>query len=214
MKRLLTIIAFCATAFATAGAVTTPAAADSGRHGSSLYTQVSGGHVVLSFSSGERRHGVRRAERRHYKARRHRKSERRQYARQGHFPRHGQRLLDRFVGNLVEHQHEVRHLRLEFLQQMPSDGLSLAVFVGGEIQGVGFFELVFQEFDLFHLAGWDDVNRGKIVVDVDAQIRPRLAFVFGGDLFGALGQIADVPDAGLHAEAVAQEFADGPGLGR
>ncbi len=92
MKRLLTIIAFCATAFATAGAVTTPAAADSGRHGSSLYTQVSGGHVVLSFSSGERRHGVRRAERRHYKARRHRKSERRQYARQGHFPRHGQRL--------------------------------------------------------------------------------------------------------------------------
>ncbi len=92
MKRLLTIIAFCATAFATAGAVTTPAAADSGRHGSSLYTQVSGGHVVLSFSSGERRHGVQRAERRQYKARRHRKSERRQYERRGHFPRHGQRL--------------------------------------------------------------------------------------------------------------------------
>jgi hypothetical protein len=92
MKRLLTIIAFCATAFATAGAFTTPAAADSGRHGSSLYTRVSGGHAVLSFSSGERRHGVRRAERRHHKMRRHRKFERRQYARQGHFPRHGQRL--------------------------------------------------------------------------------------------------------------------------
>ncbi len=96
MKRLLTVIAFCATAFAAAGAFTTPAAADSGRHGSGRYTQGSGGHFALSFYSGDRRHGVQRAERRHHKMRRHHKFKRqharRQHARQGQFPRHGQRL--------------------------------------------------------------------------------------------------------------------------
>ena len=101
MKRLLTVIAFCATAFAAAGAFTTPAAADSGRHGSGLYTQGSNGDFVFSFFSGDRRHGVQRAERRHHKMRRHHKFKRqharrhdarRHHARQGHFPRHGQRL--------------------------------------------------------------------------------------------------------------------------
>ncbi len=87
MKRLLTAIAFCATAFATTGALTTPAAADSGRHGSGLYTQGSGGHFVFSFFSGDRRHGVQRAERRHHKLRRHHRFKR-QHARL----RHGQRL--------------------------------------------------------------------------------------------------------------------------
>ncbi len=91
MKRLLTVIAFCATAFAAAGAFTTPAAADSGRHGSGLYTQGSIGHFVLSFYSGDRHHGVRRAERRHHKMRRQFKFKR-QHARQRHFPRRGRRL--------------------------------------------------------------------------------------------------------------------------
>ncbi len=96
VKGLLTVIAFCAAAFAAAGAFTTPAAADSGRHGSGLYTQGSSGHFVFSFFSGDRRHGVQRAERRHHKMRRHHKFKRhharRHHARQGHFPRHGQRL--------------------------------------------------------------------------------------------------------------------------
>ncbi len=96
MKRLLTVIAFCATAFATAGALTTPAAADSGRHGSGLYTQGSNGHFVFSFYSGDRRHGVQRAERRQHKLRRHHKFKRqyarRQHTRQDYFPRRGQRL--------------------------------------------------------------------------------------------------------------------------
>ncbi len=91
MKGLLTVLAFCATVFAAAGAFTTPAAADSGRHGSGHYTQGSGGHFALSFYSGDRRHGVQRAERRHHKMRRHHKFKR-QHARQGQFPRHGQRL--------------------------------------------------------------------------------------------------------------------------
>ncbi len=107
MKRLLTVIAFCATAFTAAGALTTPAAADSGRHGSGLYTQGSGGGFAFSFTSGERRHGVQRAERRHHKLRRHNRFKRqqvrlgrgqRQQARLGHGQRqhvrlgHGQRL--------------------------------------------------------------------------------------------------------------------------
>ena len=91
MKRLLTVIAFCATAFAAAGAFTTPAAADSGRHGSGLYTQGSNGHFVLSFFSGDRHHRVQRAQRRHHKMRRQFKFKH-QHARQDYFPRHGQRL--------------------------------------------------------------------------------------------------------------------------
>ncbi len=85
MKRLLTVIAFCATTYAAASAFTTPAAADSGRHGSGLFAQGSNGHFVLSFFSGDRRHKVQRAERRHQKMRRHQRFKRR-YARQ----RHGQ----------------------------------------------------------------------------------------------------------------------------
>ena len=91
MKRLLTVIAFCATVFAAAGALTTPAAADSGRHGSGLYTQGSNGHFVLSFFSGDRRHGVQRAQRRHHKMRRQFKFKH-QHARQDYFPQHGQRF--------------------------------------------------------------------------------------------------------------------------
>ncbi len=91
MKGLLTVIAFCATVFAAAGAFTTPAAADSGRHGSGLYTQGSNGHFVFSFFSGDRRHGVQRAQRRHHKMRRHHKFKR-QHARQDYFPRRGRRL--------------------------------------------------------------------------------------------------------------------------
>ncbi len=90
MKRLLTVIAFCATTFAAAGALTTSAAADSGRHGSGLYTQGSGGNFVFSFFSGDRRHKVQRAERRHQKMRRHQRFKRR-YARRDNIQWRGQR---------------------------------------------------------------------------------------------------------------------------
>ena len=48
------------------------------------------------------------------------------------------------------------------------------------------FELVLEQLDLFALAGRNDVDRREIVVDVDAQVRPRLALVLGRDLLGAL----------------------------
>ncbi len=91
MKGLLTVIAFCATAFPAAGALTTPAAADSGRHGSGLYTQGSGGNFAFSFSSGGGRHGVQRAERRHPNIRPYQKFKRR-HLRPRHFWRHRPRL--------------------------------------------------------------------------------------------------------------------------
>ena len=107
MKRLLTVIAFCATAFAAAGAFTTPAAADSGRHGSGLYTQGSNGHFVLSFFSGDRHHRVQRAQRRHHKMRRQFKFKH-QHARQDYFPRHGQRLGH---GQRLRHGQRLGHAR-------------------------------------------------------------------------------------------------------
>ena len=63
------------------------------------------------------------------------------------------RLLDRVLGDLVEHQAVDRHLRLEQLEQVPADGLSLAVFVRREVQRVGLLELVLEQLDLLALAG-------------------------------------------------------------
>ena len=64
------------------------------------------------------------------------------------------------------------------------------------------------------LAGRDDVDRFEVVLDVDAQIRPLFAFVFGGNLLRTLRKIADVPDTGFNAEAGAEVFVDRLGLGR
>jgi hypothetical protein len=126
MKRLLTVIAFCATAFATAGALTTPAAADSGRHGSGLYTQGSGGHFVFSFFSGDRRHGVQRAERRHHKARRHQRFKR-QHLRLGH----GGRIAAARCHRVRRHGFDRRGYRVLFGGLMCYDAYGRSYVVDG-----------------------------------------------------------------------------------
>ncbi len=83
---------------------------------------------------------------------------------------------------------------------MPTDGLSFAVFVRRQIQGVGLLQLVFKQLDLLALARRNDVDRREVVVDVDAQVGPRLSFVLGRNLLGPLRQVADVADAGLDRE--------------
>ena len=67
------------------------------------------------------------------------------------------------------------------------------------------FSSILEQLDLLGLARRDDVDRREVVVDVHAQVRPRLALVFGRNLLGALRQIADVADAGLDREAAAQD---------
>ena len=48
-----------------------------------------------------------------------------------------QRLADRLLGDLVEHQAVDRHLRLQNLAEVPTDGLALAVFVRRQVEVLG-----------------------------------------------------------------------------
>ena len=49
-------------------------------------------------------------------------------------------LADRLLGDLVEDHPADRHLGLEHLEQVPRDGLALAVLIGGEQEFVGVLE--------------------------------------------------------------------------
>ena len=126
--------------------------------------------------------------------------------------------LDGFGRDLVEHQaphgHPLR--RREHLQQVPGDGLPLAVLVGGEIQLVGGCHELLQLTHLVPLAAAQNVERLEVVLDIDTQARPRLGPVGLGNLRRLRGQVADVPERGLHGVAAAEvieEAGDRGGLG-
>ena len=78
------------------------------------------------------------------------------------------------LGDLVEDHPADRDLRLERLEQVPGDRLALAVGVGGEVELVGVLEQALELGDLGLLVRADDVERLEVVVDVDAEPRPRL----------------------------------------
>ena len=83
--------------------------------------------------------------------------------------------------------------------EVPCDGFSFAVFIGGEPYGFGFGE--FGEFvdDLF-LVGGDFVDGFEALFDIDAEI-----------LFC---EVADVSEARFDDVVLAEELFDGLGLGR
>ena len=64
-------------------------------------------------------------------------------------PRLRQGLADRLFGDFVEDQPVDGHLRLEHLGQVPTDGLSLAVFVGRQIEFAGVFQERLELANLF-----------------------------------------------------------------
>jgi hypothetical protein len=124
-----------------------------------------------------------------------------------------ERALDCALGDLVEHHASRGDLGLEHLEQVPGDRFPFAVLVGGEQQLVGVLELAAQIRDDLLLVRVHDVVGLEVVLDVDRQTAPRLALDLLGDLGGALGQVADVPDARLHDEARAEIARDRLGLG-
>ena len=99
-------------------------------------------------------------------------------------------------------------------EQVPGDGLSLAVFVCGEKQLVGLFEQLLQLAYLGALVGGNHIQRFEIVVDVDSQPGPRFAPIGRRHLAGVAGQITDVPGRGFHHVAAPQKTRDGLGFGR
>ncbi len=125
----------------------------------------------------------------------------------------GQSLLDGFFRDLVKHQPMHRHLGLQQFMKMPTDGLPFAVFVRRQVQVFGVFEQALQFFDLGRFSGRHDIDRIEVVVDINPQVGPVLAFEFGRNLFGPLGQISDVANAGLDRVAVAQKLANRAGFG-
>ena len=124
------------------------------------------------------------------------------------------RGVDRLRGDLVEHHPADRHLGLQLVEQVPRDGLALAVLVGGEEELGGVLE---QPLELGHvglLVPGDHVVGREVVVDVDAEPGPGLALDLGGHVRGALREVADVADRGLHDVAAAQVAGDRLRLGR
>ncbi len=112
--------------------------------------------------------------------------------------------LDRFGRDLVEDHALDRHSGAQHLEEMPGDGLSFAVLVGGEYEFARIFHQLLELADLLGLLGRHDVERFEPVVDVDAQAGPLLALVGGRNLGRVLRQIADVPDRGLDHVIVAE----------
>ncbi len=126
----------------------------------------------------------------------------------------GQGFVNRLAGDLVKHHPLHGDLRLEHLGQVPTDGLPLAVFVRRQVELAGVFEQSLELADLVLLIARDDVDGLEVLVNVHAQIGPVFAPQLLRHFLLAFGQVADVANAGLNGEALAEELADRARLGR
>ena len=101
----------------------------------------------------------------------------------------GEGLFDGRLGDLMEHHPLHRHLGLQDLGQMPGDGLPFPIFVCGEIQLVYFGQHLFELLDpILSLLG-NDVKGLEVVVNVDPEARPVLAFRPSRDVRCGPGEI-------------------------
>ena len=146
----------------------------------------------------------------------------------------GERLLNRLLGDLVEHHALVAAIIATYgFAQMPGDGLPLSVQVGREIDGIGFLGQATKLIDDLLFAGQDFVLRLPAVLGIDAHAGKQLTlglllrrkrWSFGRCSLAALdrllvgraagGKVADVADTRLHHVLVAQILVDCLGLGR
>ncbi len=121
--------------------------------------------------------------------------------------------LDRRPGDLVEDHALDRHPGGQDLEQVPGDGLALAVLVRRQVQLAGPLQEVLELPDLVFLLPGDDVERLEVVVDVDAEAGPGLALVGSGDVGRVPRQVPDVADRGFDDVVAPKEAGDGLGLG-
>ena len=128
-----------------------------------------------------------------------------------HIARIVQRVFDGFRRDFVEHHALDRHLGLERLHQMPCDGLTLAILIGCEIQGVGFLQRALELGNGFLLVSVNDVIRFEPVFDVNAELA-ELGFVRCGNLTG-LRKVTNMADRCLDRIVGAQISADFLGFG-
>ncbi len=124
----------------------------------------------------------------------------------------GERFADGVGRDLVKNHAPDGDARIERFQDVPADGLALAILVGGEDELVGALERGLQLGDDLLLVGRHDVAGVEVVVGVDAgQAAVRLLLVVG-DLFLAARKVADVPDTCFHRVIAPEVARDGLGL--
>ena len=89
-----------------------------------------------------------------------------------------QRLFDRLACDFMKNHATNRLFRIQHLAQMPADALPLPIFVGGQNQLVGIFERTFELGDQLAFFVRNHIEGGEVVLDIDPEPRPWLAFVF------------------------------------
>ena len=128
-------------------------------------------------------------------------------------PQLAEAALDGLLGDLGERQAVDGHLGLEHLQQVPRDGLALAVPIRGEVEGVRVLELALELGDLLLLVRVHHVVRVELVLHVHRELAVRALLHVRGQL-GGLRQVTDVAHGGLHLVGVPQVARDRLHLGR
>jgi hypothetical protein len=124
------------------------------------------------------------------------------------------RLLDRLLGDLVEHHPVHRHLGLELLLEVPGDRLALPVLVRGQVELGGLLE---QPLELGHvrlLVAADHVVGREVVLHVHPEAGPLLTLDRGRHVGGVPRQVADVADRRLDDVAGPEVPGDRLRLGR
>jgi hypothetical protein len=119
--------------------------------------------------------------------------------------------LDALARDLVESQALHGHLGLEHLEQVPGDGLSLAVLIGGEVDLLGVLELGLDLGDDLALLRADHIVGLEAVLDVHRELAHGALALAWGQLAG-LRKVADVADARHHVVLRTKERADGARL--
>ncbi len=107
-----------------------------------------------------------------------------------------ERSRDRFSRDLVKHHAANRNLRFQHLHEVPGDRFSLSILIRREQELVRVLQMLFQLGDDLLLARVDDVVRLELLVDVHAERAEALALGLG-HVGCAVGEVADVPDAGF-----------------
>jgi hypothetical protein len=130
-------------------------------------------------------------------------------------PRVGQGLANRLGGDLVKNDtlDFCALLWTQQLQYVPGDALALPVLVGRQQEPLG---VLGGRLELAHstpLVTGHDVDRLVAGVQVHSEAGPLFLPDLLWNLVGLLGKVADVPVAGDDLVVLAQERADGAGLG-
>src|SRR5690606_16608979 len=122
-------------------------------------------------------------------------------------------LEARGLGDLVAPPSLDLPLRLQLLEQVPRNRLSLAVFIGREVEHRCVFDHRAELLEVLLLLGGHHVERLEVVLDVDAELGPFLALHAGRHFASRARQVADVTYAGFNAIVRTQVLADGARLG-